>query len=68
MVACFTPSSHAQYAEGVGTLRKDGGDLGGQRSPDNDIIGALCARDSKTVGNQFVNEGKVIPCLKSPCA
>lgn len=26
------------------------------------IPGSLCARDSKTVGNQFVNEGKVFPC------
>jgi DNA (cytosine-5)-methyltransferase 1 len=24
------------------------------------VVGSLCARDSKTVGNQFVNEGKVI--------
>ena len=26
---CFTPSSFAQYSEGVGTLRSQGGDLGG---------------------------------------
>jgi DNA (cytosine-5)-methyltransferase 1 len=31
-------------------------------SPDNEIVGSLCARDSKVVGSQYVNEGKVIPC------
>lgn len=30
--------------------------------PDSDIVGPLCARDSKTVGSQFVYEGKVVPC------
>jgi len=29
LVAAFTPSSFGGYAEGVGTLRADGGDLGG---------------------------------------
>lgn len=29
VVQSFTPSSHAQYAEGVGTLRANGGDIGG---------------------------------------
>lgn len=30
--------------------------------PDNDIVQTLCARDSKGVGNQYVQEGKCIPC------
>lgn len=29
VVEPFTPSSHAQYTEGVGTIRANGGDLGG---------------------------------------
>jgi hypothetical protein len=29
IVIPFTPSSFAQYEEGVGTLRSSGGDLGG---------------------------------------
>ena len=29
VVECFTPSSFANYTEGVGTLRSNGGDLGG---------------------------------------
>lgn len=29
-------------------------------SNDNDVIGALCARNYKGVGNQFVQEGKII--------
>ena len=28
----------------------------------DDVIGALCARDYKGVGSQYVNEGKVIAC------
>ncbi len=31
----------------------------GPRNGGGGITGALCARDSKTVGNQFVNEGKI---------
>jgi len=34
--------------------------------PDNDSVGTLCARDFKGVGNQFVQEGKCIPCLTQP--
>jgi DNA (cytosine-5)-methyltransferase 1 len=35
-----------------------------KRERERETIGALCARDSKTVGSQFVNEGKVIPVLR----
>ena len=31
------------------------------------VVGSLCARDSKTVGNQFVNEGKVFPVELAMC-
>ena len=34
--------------------------------PDNDSVGTLCARDFKGVGNQFVQEGKCIPCSAIP--
>ena len=34
--------------------------------PDNDSVGTLCARDFKGVGNQFVQEGKCIPCSTQP--
>lgn len=34
--------------------------------PDNDSVGTLCARDFKGVGNQFVQEGKCIPCQAVP--
>ena len=30
-VLCFTPTQHGVYAEGLGTLRASGGDIGGQR-------------------------------------
>ena len=30
--------------------------------PMNDVVGALCARDFKGVGSQYVDEGKTIPC------
>ena len=34
--------------------------------PDHDSVGTLCARDFKGVGNQFVQEGKCIPCYEQP--
>lgn len=33
--------------------------MGGERDYSS-TVGALCARDYKGVGNQYVNEGKVI--------
>jgi DNA-cytosine methyltransferase len=53
----FTASSHAGYSDGIGTLRSSGGDLGGG---ERDIVGALCARDYKGVGNQYVMENKLV--------
>jgi hypothetical protein len=53
----FTPSSHAGYSDGVGTLRANGGDLGGG---ERDIVGSLQARDYKGVGNQYVMENKLV--------
>lgn len=29
-----------------------------------DTIGALCARDYKGVGNEYVDEGKLVICVK----
>ena len=34
--------------------------------PDHDTVGTLCARDFKGVGNQYVQEGKCIPCSEQP--
>jgi len=53
----FTASSHAGYTDGVGTLRANGGDLGGGQ---RDIVGSLQARDYKGVGNQYVMENKLV--------
>lgn len=41
----FTGTSHAQYAEGVGTLRASGGDLGGGSETIVSIQGNLIGRD-----------------------
>jgi DNA (cytosine-5)-methyltransferase 1 len=57
VVVPFTPSSFAQYEEGVGTLRSSGGDLGGGQ---RNIVGSLQARDYKGVGNQYVAENKLV--------
>lgn len=53
----FTQSSHAGYAHGVGTLRANGGDVGGGKRI---VVGSLNARDEKGVGNQYVEEGKLV--------
>jgi DNA (cytosine-5)-methyltransferase 1 len=57
VVDSFTSGSFAQYQEGVGTLRSNGGDLGGG---ERNIVGALQARDYKGVGNQYVAENKLV--------
>ena len=57
IVIPFTPTSFAQYEEGVGTLRSSGGDLGGGQ---RNIVGSLQARDFKGVGNQYVAENKLV--------
>ena len=45
----------------AGHLRASGGDLGGgQRNSNHRTVGALCARDYKGVGSQYVDEGKVV--------
>jgi DNA (cytosine-5)-methyltransferase 1 len=61
----FTPSSHAGYSDGVGTLRANGGDLGGGQ---RDIVGSLQARDYKGVGNQYVMENKLVVQQTPPSA
>jgi DNA (cytosine-5)-methyltransferase 1 len=57
VVNSYTSSSFAGYEEGVGTLRSNGGDLGGGQ---RNIVGALQARDYKGVGNQYVQENKLV--------
>ena len=57
VVEGYTPSSFANYSDGIGTLRSNGGDLGGGQ---RNIIGSLQARDYKGIGNQYVEEGKIV--------
>ncbi len=61
----FTPSSHAGYSDGIGTLRANGGDLGGGQ---RNIVGSLQARDYKGVGNQYVMENKLVVQQTPPSA
>jgi len=61
----FTASSHAGYTDGIGTLRANGGDLGGGQ---RDIVGPLQARDYKGVGNQYVMENKLVVQQTPPSA
>lgn len=57
VVEGYTPSSFANYSDGVGTLRSKGGDLGGG---ERNIVSSLQARDYKGIGNQYVEEGKLV--------
>lgn len=61
----FTASSHAGYSDGIGTLRANGGDLGGG---ERDIVGSLQYRDYKGVGNQYVMENKLVVHETPPSA
>ena len=65
VIDTFTASSHAGYTDGVGTLRANGGDLGGGQ---RDIVGPLQARDYKGVGNQYVMENKLVVQQTPPSA
>jgi len=60
----YTSPNFAGYADGVGTLRANGGDPGGQRDVDSfiggPITGTLATRDWKGVGNQYVMENKLV--------
>ena len=63
-IPCVTYSQDAYdkytQTESSSTLKQSGGNFGGGQRIDNCAIGALCARDYKGVGNQYVSEGKVI--------
>ena len=56
----YGQSSFGQYTGGCGTLKANGGDIGGGQRNACDTVGSLCARDYKGVGSQYVDEGKVI--------
>ena len=52
----FGHSSFGNYAEGTGSPKASGGDLGG--GSENLVIGALCADDHKGANRQYVADGK----------
>ena len=58
--AAFTLGSFAQYREGVGTLKAQGGDIGG--GSETLIVGTLTARDAEKqfANNQAVNTGMLV--------
>jgi DNA (cytosine-5)-methyltransferase 1 len=71
IIESFTPSSFANYAEGVGTLRSNGGDLGGgsetlvteatqmKNVPVKEIVGSLQARVTAT-NHESIRDGHAI--------
>lgn len=60
----YKQSSFGGYAkdDSAGTLRASGGDYGGgtENLVNDRVIGSLCARDYKGIGNQYVDEGKLV--------
>jgi len=67
-VGIYGQSSFGQYKQGVGTITASGGDLGGGErltaSPvlGSEIVGTLCASDSKGISNQYVGDNKIVVC------
>ena len=61
---CFAPSSFGGYAEGMGTLRANGGDLGGGSealvATYQQTAGTLMQRDCKGAGHNYENSDKLI--------
>lgn len=72
--SCFRVTGFADYSatEKAGTLKADGGDVGGGSEnlilayapPYQKKVGALQSTDYKGVRNQMVYEGKLILCRK----
>lgn len=64
VLECYSQDAFAKYNENEcsATLRQSGGDYGGaaKHSLYQEVIGSLCARDSRGVGNQYVQENKLI--------
>lgn len=44
----------------AGSVRASGGDQGGWQREHRETVGTLAARDFKGVGNQYVQEGKLV--------
>jgi DNA (cytosine-5)-methyltransferase 1 len=66
-VGAYGQSSFGQYRAGVGTITASGGDLGGERLIANpvlgsELVGTLCASDSKGISNQYVGDNKIVVC------
>ena len=63
VLECYSQNGFTKYQESgcASTLRQSGGDQGDQRHLlYQNTIGSLCARDSRGVGNQYVQENKLI--------
>ena len=56
------PSTRRAKGQGVAADVEEGVGGGGKIVADVATVGALCARDYKGVGNQYVQENKCIPC------
>lgn len=70
IVTPYTPSGFADYTEGVGTLKKDGGDIGGGSEtlitttpPSYGIPGNWIGRKPENGGNAIEPMHDVSPCL-----
>lgn len=63
VLECYSQNGFTKYQESgcASTLRQSDGDQGDQRHLlYQNTIGSLCARDSRGVGNQYVQENKLI--------
>ena len=65
--AAYNQGANAQYTPHIPAARNYDGHPGGEGSARDcvlsngqDVVGALCARDFKGVGSEYVQEGKVI--------
>lgn len=58
--AAFNQGKNAQFGFSVDEELAQPGLAKGWGGGTNETVGALCARDYKGVGNQYVDEGKII--------
>ena len=62
VVVAFSQDAYDKYTQTdvSASLKQSGGNFGGGYGNNSETVGALCARDYKGVGSQYVDEGKVI--------
>ncbi len=59
-ICVYKEHGFASYNDGVGTIRSEGGTMGG--GSESLVVGTLCAHDARGVDQQAAEQNKLVPC------